>query len=149
LAVLLEGNVLVALAVADHLHHGAARRWFRGVEGAFATTPITQGTLLRLLVRNGMAASEALAVLRGFTRHARHDFWPADRPYDGQARIERGQPALLRPGQGREALRGVLGHRQVTDGYLAALARAKKGRLATFDSGLATLHADVAELVTT
>jgi uncharacterized protein len=131
LAVLLEGNVLVALAVADHLHHGAARRWFRGVEGAFATTPITQGTLLRLLVRNGMAASEALAVLRGFTRHARHDFWPADRPYDGQA------------------LRGVLGHRQVTDGYLAALARAKKGRLATFDSGLATLHADVAELVTT
>jgi len=39
-------------------------------------------------------------------RHARHVFWPDDRPYDGVA------------------LRGVIGHRQVIDGYLAALSRA-------------------------
>jgi len=43
--------------------------------------------------------------------------------------------------------RGVLGHRQVTDAYLAGLARKQKGRLATLDEGLAALHEDVAELI--
>jgi uncharacterized protein len=37
----------------------------------------------------------------------------------------------------------VLGHRQVTDAYLAALARHHKGKLVSFDRGLAALHADV------
>ena len=37
--------------------------------------------------------------------------------------------------------------RQVTDSYLAALARHRNGRLATFDRGLAALHADVADLI--
>jgi toxin-antitoxin system PIN domain toxin len=129
--VLLDGNVLVALAVVDHLHHGAARRWFSTVEARFATTPITQGTLLRLLIRNELDARQALSVLRGITRHRRHDFWPADSPYDTQA------------------LRGVVGHRQVTDGYLAALARRRKGRIATFDQGLAVAQPDVVELIET
>jgi predicted nucleic acid-binding protein len=44
-------------------------------------------------------------------------------------------------------LQGVIGHRQVADGYLAQLARANRGRLATFDRGLASLHPDIAELV--
>jgi hypothetical protein len=43
--------------------------------------------------------------------------------------------------------RGVLGHRQVTDAYLAALARRNGGRLATFDRGLAALHEDVVMLI--
>jgi uncharacterized protein len=38
---------------------------------------------------------------------------------------------------------------QVTDAYLAQLARTHNGRLATFDQGLAQLHSDVAELVAT
>ena len=46
-----------------------------------------------------------------------------------------------------EALRGVVGHRQVTDAYLAALTRARRGRLATLDKGLAISHADVAYLL--
>jgi uncharacterized protein len=46
-------------------------------------------------------------------------------------------------------LDGVIGHRQVTDAYLAELARRREARLATFDKGLAALHADVAELVPT
>ncbi|GLY63497.1 hypothetical protein [Amycolatopsis taiwanensis] len=47
------------------------------------------------------------------------------------------------------SLNGVLGHRQVTDAYLAQLARAHGGRLATFDPGLATLHTDIADLLQT
>jgi hypothetical protein len=42
-----------------------------------------------------------------------------------------------------------MGHRQVTDAYLAALARRRQGRLATLDKGLAALHPDVAELLST
>ncbi|MGH4013406.1 MAG: hypothetical protein ACRDSL_05625 [Pseudonocardiaceae bacterium] len=46
-------------------------------------------------------------------------------------------------------LTGVIGHRQVTDAYLAQLARSRTGRLATFDQGLAELYPDVAHLVPT
>lgn len=42
---------------------------------------------------------------------------------------------------------GVIGHRQVTDAYLAGLARARKGSLATFDRGRVAVHHDVALLV--
>lgn len=128
-ATLLDGNVLVALAVGDHVHHGVARGWFDGSDEPFATTPITQGTLIRLLVRNGVPAATAMEVLGTLTAHPRHRFWPDDRPYDA------------------DALRGVVGHRQVTDGYLAALARANGGVLATLDKGLAVSHADVVRLL--
>lgn len=128
-ATLLDGNVLVALAVDDHVHHAVARAWFDDSVEPFATTPITQGTLLRLLVRSGLPAARALEVLGGFLGHARHRFWPDDRPYDAAA------------------LKGVVGHRQVTDGYLADLARRNGGHLATFDKGLAVVHEDVAVLL--
>ena len=51
---LLDGNVLVALAVQDHMHHQHARDWLSGHDGNLATCPITQGTLLRFLVREGL-----------------------------------------------------------------------------------------------
>ncbi len=124
---LLDGNVLVALVTSTHLHHPAAQAWFASGDGPFATCPITQGTLLRLLMRLGeMSAEAALAVLAGITSHARHRFWADDLCYT------------------QVSWRGVLGHRQVTDAYLAALARHHGGRLITFDTGLAALHADVA-----
>lgn len=124
---LLDGNVLVALVTPSHIHHTAARAWFAGSNVPFATCPITQGTLLRLLMRLGnLPAEAALLALKGVTAHARHRFW-ADTPE--YADVD---------------WRGVIGHRQVTDAYLAALARRQGGRLATFDAGLAALHADVA-----
>ena len=36
-----------------------------------------------------------------------------------------------------------MGHRQVTDAYLAALARHHGGKLVSFDKGLVALHQDV------
>lgn len=59
-----------------------------------------------------------------------HRFWPDDVSFE-QVR-----------------LRGVVGHRQVTDAYLAGLARQRGGQLATFDRGLAAMHLDVARLLT-
>lgn len=129
--VLLDGNLLVALADEAHVHHEQASAWFAADVTSFATCPITQGTLLRMLLQFKAVADAAAAVdfLRSFIGHPRHVFWPDDLSYVDIA------------------WKGVLGQRQVTDAYLAGLARARDGRLATLDRGLAALHADVAELV--
>lgn len=126
--VLLDANVLIALTVTTHVHHDAAEEWFAR-RGSFATCPVTQGALVRFLLRVGVSAREAVDVLRGVTGDPRHAFWADDRQY---VDVD---------------LRGVVGHRQVTDAYLADLARTRGGRLATLDGGLAALHHDVALLV--
>ena len=128
---LLDANVLVALIVSDHIHHDPAESWFARMDDSFATCPITQGRLVRLLIRGGQGAEDTRAVLTALTRNSRHEFWP-----DSVSFTEC-------------ALRGVIGHRQVTDAYLAELARVNGGTLATFDRGLVALHPDVAELVPT
>lgn len=129
MTVLLDANVLVALAVENHVHHDAAEQWFSGRSEQFATCPITQGALVRTLVRGGRDGVSAGAALDRLLAHDRHEFWPDDLPY------------------GRVSMRGVVGHRQVTDAYLAGLARAREARLATFDTGLVALHADVVDQV--
>ena len=128
---LLDGNVLVALVDRSHVHHPAAVNWFASHTDGFATCPTTQGTLIRLLLRFGAAAdaSTAVAVLKQLTQHHRHAFWDDDISYTGISWT------------------GVLGHRQVTDSYLAGLARHRGGRLATFDRGLAALHTDIADAI--
>ena len=128
---LLDANVLIALFDASHVHHAAARRWFIALTSPFATCPMTEGALVRWIVRlerrEGIAlAKRELVKLAG---DARHRFWPGNLPYT------------------QVNWHGVMGHRQVTDAYLAALARHHHGAIATFDTGLAALHHDVAELI--
>lgn len=124
---LLDGNVLVALVTHSHVHHAAAQAWFASSNVPFATCPITQGTLIRLLMNVGkMTAQESVDVLAALIGHPRHRFWPDGFGYDAVTWT------------------GVIGHRQVTDAYLAMLARRRRGRLVTFDGGLAGLHPDVA-----
>jgi toxin-antitoxin system PIN domain toxin len=129
MTILLDANVLIALIVEEHVHHEAAETWFAGTTAAIATCPITQGSLVRLLIREGQPARAAAAVVSALMNQPRHVFWPDDEAFDAVS------------------LDGVIGHRQVTDAYLAHLARTHGGRLATFDQGLAKLHADIADLV--
>ena len=131
MTVLLDANVLIALLVNDHIHHSSAETWFLGLTDGIATCPITQGSLMRLLVREGQTAEAARSLLHGLAADPRHEFWPDDASY---AQI----PTA-----------GIIGHRQVTDAYLAQLARSRTSRLATFDQALAKIHADVADLVPT
>lgn len=131
MTVLLDANVLIALAVEDHVHHTDAERWFVEHGDRFASCPSTQGSLLRVLVRGGRDGRSAVAALGRLLDHERHEFWSDDLPYCEVRMV------------------GVVGHRQVTDAYLAALARVRDGRLATFDAGLAALHPDIAEQVPT
>jgi uncharacterized protein len=101
------------------------------MDGHFVTCPITQGSLVRTLLRDGQSADTALTVVAAIARNPRHKFWPDDLAYSDVP------------------MRGVIGHRQVTDAYLAQLARVRDGRLATLDRGLANLHSDIADLVPT
>lgn len=126
-ATLLDANVLIALSVQDHRHHCAAHTWL-GRDQRFATCPSTQGSLVRYLVR--VASTEhGLAALAALAANARHEFWPDVLQYA--------------PG----VLDGVVGHRQVTDAYLAAVAESNGARLATFDRGLSLLRPKVVELI--
>lgn len=128
---LLDANVLIALFDADHIHHRVVRNWFVSLQEGFATCPIVEGALVRWLVRiegrTGVAA--AMRELTRLAADPRHSFWPDALPYR-QVRWT-----------------GVLGHGQVTDAYLAQLARHHGGHIATMDRGLAALHDDVATLI--
>jgi uncharacterized protein len=126
---LLDANVLIALVVAEHVHHDAALDWLSASDAGFATCPLTQGSLVRFLVRTGQSAAAARDVVSAVESANRHEFWPDSISF-----------ADVKVG-------GVVGHRQVTDAYLAQLARSRKGQLATLDSGLAHLHSDVVVLV--
>ncbi len=119
-AVLLDANVLIALSVVNHEHHRRARHWLGGSR-RFATCPSTQGSLVRYLVRVA-STDHAIEALKIIDTNARHEFWADDEPYDDRL------------------LTGVVGHRQVTDAYLAASAAQRNTKIATFDRGLALLR---------
>jgi predicted nucleic acid-binding protein len=122
---LLDSNILIALATPEHSLNARAAAWF-GEGHIFATCPITQGALLRFHLRAGVeaTASSAKLLLEAISALPRHRFWPDDVSY-----LE--MPA-----------RGVIGHRQVTNAYLVALAGKHGGMLATMDEGLAAVHAN-------
>lgn len=128
---LLDANVLIAAVVTEHVHHDSAVEWLSASGSGFATCPITQGILVRFLVRKGHSAVAARDVVSAIGSAAGHEFWPDDVSFADVG------------------VAGVVGHRQVTDAYLAQLARSHKAQLATLDSGLAHLHGDVAVLITT
>ncbi len=128
---LLDANVLVALVVSEHVHHDFAAEWLSASDTEFATCPITQGSLVRFLVGMGQSAAAARDVVSAVEAADRHEFWPDSVSF---ADVE---------------FAGVMSHRQVTDAYLAQLARTRNGQLATLDTGLAHLHGDVALLIPT
>jgi uncharacterized protein len=131
---LLDTNVLMALGWENHEHHGVVTRWLRGVS-SFATCPMTQGGFVRISSNPALGyantPAQAFRSLDSIVGDHRHTFWPDDLSYGG---------AEVR----RELINS---HAQVTDNYLAALAFHRKGRLATFDQGLAKAFAHEAPLV--
>lgn len=126
---LLDASVVIALAVRGHEHHDAVAAWADGA-GPLALCPISEGALVRFLVRLGDRAGVAAAALRGLYEDPRVDFWPDDVSY-------------------ADADLGVVrGHRQVTDAYLVALVAARDdARLATLDRALAEASPDLTTLL--
>jgi uncharacterized protein len=70
---LFDANALIALVVSDHVHHAAAAEWLSASETDFATCPITEGALVRFLLRAGQSVNSrrSTAVLRICTMTSR------------------------------------------------------------------------------
>ena len=124
---LLDVNVLVALFDPDHVHHEIAHDWFADHRaGGWATCPITENGVLRVLAHPGYGGSDTrfeaiVERLRSFRESGHHHFW-----HDAVTITDL---TTVRPSYMR-------GHRQVTDVYLLALALRMGGRLATFDRSI-------------
>jgi uncharacterized protein len=128
---LLDTSVLLALGLAEHLQNAQVELWFSGNVKKFCTCPITQLGFLRITkqLRKDLSIHEIGQVLQKICRDRRHRFIPAD--VDVQA----------------VDWRLLLGHQQVTDAYLAGLARQHELKLVTLDKGFAATHPDVAILL--
>jgi toxin-antitoxin system PIN domain toxin len=125
---LLDANALIALVVSDHVHHDTVASWAASVDQV-ALCPVVEGALVRFLVRSGESSATAVRILSGLYNSPRCAFWPDEISYTAVG------------------LGPVVGHRQVTDAYLAALAASQGCRLATLDGGLADAHPDETELI--
>lgn len=75
------------------------------------------------------SAKSAWATLQAITQHPRHVFWEEAFGYQNVP------------------FRYLQGSKQVTDAWLAELARRRGGKIMTFDSGMTLLHEDVAEII--
>ena len=120
---LLDINVLIALLDEGHVLHRAASSWLeRDIDQGWATCPITENGVVRIMAQpaypNPQPAAQVAERLAEACRHPSHDFWPMPISLlqDGLIRWER-----------------LLGPRQITDAYLLALAVRQEGRFATFD----------------
>ena len=119
---LLDVNVLIALLDTDHMYHDAAHAWLgRELCHGWASCPITQIGCIRIMSQSGypgaVPAQDVAARLGEAVADPAHTFWSDDiAPVIGMLRWNR-----------------ILGHRQVTDAYLLALAVRNEGRFVTFD----------------
>ena len=124
---LLDVNLLIALLDAQHLHHEAAGCWMReNIRHGWATCPITQNGCLRIMAQpaypNSLPASTVAERLREATSADHHEFWPDEVSLLDSSMADWGK---------------VIGHKQITDVYLLALAVKRHGRFVTFDARIA------------
>lgn len=124
--VLLDVNVLVALVWDQHVHHRAAHDRFPSISGAWATTPVTESGLVRLLLTpqvtgRDVTGAEVLGVLRGLRTQPGWS-WMRDDTSLATSALD---------------LTVLMGRRQVTDLHLVTLAARNGARLVTFNGSIA------------
>lgn len=124
---LLDINVVIALLDQGHVLHQAAGHWLaREQEHGWATCPITENGVVRIMAQpaypNCQPAALVASRLAEACRHPSHAFWP--------------EPISLLQ-EGLINWQRLLGPRQITDAYLLALAITHGGRFVTFDQRVA------------
>lgn len=120
---LLDVNLLIALLDEAHIHHRLAMQWAENnIQHGWASCPITQNGCIRIMSQpnypGAITAGLVAERLAESAENTDHQFWP-----DEVSLLEKNALNWNR----------VLGHRQVTDAYLLALAVKNNGRLATLD----------------
>jgi mycobacterium tuberculosis PIN domain family len=127
---LLDINVMIALSLANHVHHKAATSWFEDID-AWATCSITESAYCRLLLNPRvtgfeLGVSEVFDALRTFRSASGHEF------IEDSASLT--SPAI--------DVSGIVGYRQITDFHLVALAAHHGAVLSTLDTRIRLALAD-------
>lgn len=124
--ILLDVNVLLALADADHAHHSLAKKFFQSrLQDAWATCPITENGFIRVIsgraYANPVENSDAARLLLEKMIHSApgHQFWTDDVSLCDSNFF----PTLPRS-------------QHLIDCYLLALAVKRGGKFATFDQSI-------------
>ena len=125
---LLDVNVLIALVDPSHVNHDGAHRWFaRIADHTWATCPITENGLIRILSNPRYPNVDWMP--RDIIRHIQgffisglgHQFWPDS--------VSLGDETLFQH-------EFIVSHKQLTDVYLLGLAVNNSGALVTFDRSI-------------
>jgi toxin-antitoxin system PIN domain toxin len=130
---LLDVNVWVALLDEAHVHHAQALAFVQRRQVKIATCPLVENGVIRILnlpgySRYGPAGFEAVQQkLLQICADLDHEFWSDSVSLLTESRVNWSR---------------VLGHNQITDVYLLALAVANKACLVTLDHrvALSTVH---------
>lgn len=130
---LLDVNVLLAIAWPNHQFHAVVLEWLRKRPGPWATCALTELGFIRLssnprVVGVTKSPREAASLLASLVADSRHVYFDA----------------LPSPASGTflSTLESILGFQQLTDAYLPWLAKQKNAKLITFDMRLKALAAD-------
>jgi toxin-antitoxin system PIN domain toxin len=135
---LLDINVLIALLDPDHAFHERAHQWWASNrKSGWSSCPLTENGTIRILSHSGYSSEECftpgelIVRLQQFADQTDHEFWADDISFRdvkifSAERIHRS--------------------RQLTDLYLLALAAKHKGKLATFDQGIALSAVPIANV---
>jgi hypothetical protein len=134
---LLDVNVLLALAWPNHQFHAAATRRLEASKERWATCALTQLGFIRLssnpaAVVAAKTPGEAATLLAAMVQDSLHVYLKSLRAPSDQESIR--------------VFEKILGSKQVTDAYLLSLARQHKAKLLTFDARLKALSSNEKEI---
>ena len=121
---MLDVNVWIALLDEAHVFHDQALAFILQKRLRIATCPLVENGIIRVLnlpgySKHGPVGFERVsAKLNEICSGMNHEFWPDD--------LSLRTPGLLQWAR-------ILGHNQITDAYLLALAVARRGTLVTLD----------------
>jgi toxin-antitoxin system PIN domain toxin len=124
---LLDINVLIALMDPDHTFHQLAHAWWNPDTRPWASCPITENGLIRIMASTAYSKNTQLSVadvttlLSVFASNTDHEFWHDDLSFRNQQEFNH---------------ESILSSKHLTDSYLLALASKRKATLVTFDQNI-------------
>jgi len=136
---LLDVNLLLALAWPNHQFHAAATRRLELSQGRWATCALTQLGFIRLssnpaAVPAAKTPAEAAALLAAMVKDPLHVYLKSLSAPSDQESIQ--------------MFERILGTKQVTDAYLLRLAHQHRAKLITFDTKIRALARNAQEVET-
>ncbi|MFN9026617.1 MAG: TA system VapC family ribonuclease toxin [Akkermansiaceae bacterium] len=120
-------NVLIALLDPNHTFHRLAHQWWSHDDRPWASCPITENGLIRIMASTSYSKNSQLSVadvttlLSVFTANTNHEFWSDHISFRDENEFQH---------------TSILSSKHLTDIYLLALAAKNNATLVTFDQNI-------------